>query len=174
MPSAARERPCAPRGSMSGPHAPALPPRAPGERTRLGRERRERRPAALSALVAGGRLYTGLSQVEDAPSAWPGGDPGYPIEPVSRAASKLGRRSRTSTRRSRPARAHSTSGRRRAASRRSCSTAARASSPSTRPSRRAARGPLGADRLPRLRRDLAPRARPAPRPHHLRRRLPPG
>jgi 23S rRNA (cytidine2498-2'-O)-methyltransferase len=43
----------------------------------------------LSALVAAGRLYLGLSRVEDAPSPWPGGDPGHPIERVSRAASKL-------------------------------------------------------------------------------------
>ena len=45
--------------------------------------------ALLSALVAHGRLYLGASRIEDAPSAWPAGDPGYPTEPISRAASKL-------------------------------------------------------------------------------------
>lgn len=45
--------------------------------------------AHLSALLVEGRLYLGVSRVEDAPSPWPGGDPGYPIERISRAASKL-------------------------------------------------------------------------------------
>jgi len=49
----------------------------------------ERGAWALSAIVVQGRILLGSGPVADLVSPWPGGDPHYAIEPVSRAGAKL-------------------------------------------------------------------------------------